>query len=242
MALLIIEHSERTGSDRLGMRLRNDGHSLQVVRVHLGEKLPENLQEIDGIITCGGPQPPDCDEPWVEPELALLKAADEAQIPILGICLGCQLLARALGGTVSPLPMPEIGWFDMTLSPTGREHPLFAGQPWCGPTFHWHHWQVETLPVDAVILASSSQCKAQAWMRGINTFAVQYHPECERSTVTDWIKDDSRTLHEYSIDAQTIEDDSDRLFPDYIRLSERFFDCVSQILMPMSTRLSRQKV
>ena len=76
MALLIIEHSERTGSDRLGMRLRNDGHSLQVVRVHLGEKLPENLQEIDGIVTCGGPQPPDCDEPWVEPELALLKAAD----------------------------------------------------------------------------------------------------------------------------------------------------------------------
>jgi len=242
MAILIIEHSERTGSDRLGMRLRDDGHSLQVVRVHFGEKLPTSLQEIDGIITCGGPQPPDCDEPWVAPELALLKAAHEAQIPILGICLGCQLLARALGGTLSHLPMPEIGWFDITLTPTGREHPLLAGQPWCGPQFHWHHWQVETLPEDAVNLATSEHCKVQAWIKGINTFAIQFHPECERATVTDWIDDDLRTLHEYSIDAQKIEDDSDRLFPDYLRLTDRFFDAVSQILMPLSSRLSRQKV
>lgn len=242
MAILIIEHSERTGSDRLGMRLRDDGHTLQVVRVHLGEKLPRDLQEIDGIITCGGPQSPDCDEPWVEQELALLKAADEAELPILGICLGCQLLARAIGGTLSPLQQPELGWFDITLTPDGREHPLFAGQPWCGPQFHWHHWQVETLPDNATLLASTEHCKVQAWTKGINTFAVQFHPECQRETVTDWIDDDSRTLHEYSIDAQTIESDSNRLFPDYIRLTDRFFDCVSQILMPMSSRLSRQKV
>ena len=242
MAILIIEHSERTGSDRLGMRLRDDGHSLQVVRVHLGEKLPASIQEIDGIITCGGPQAPDCDEPWIAPELALLKAAHEAQIPILGICLGCQLLARALGGTLSHLPVPEIGWFDITLTPTGREHPLLAGQPWCGPQFHWHHWQIETLPEDAVNLATSEHCKVQAWIKGINTFAVQFHPECERTTVTDWIDDDLRTLHEYSIDAQKIEDDSDRLFPNYLRLTDRFFDAVSQILMPLSSRLSRQKV
>ena len=104
MAILIIEHSERTGSDRLGIRLRNDGHLLKVVRVHLGEKLPTELQGLNGIISCGGPQPPDCDEPWVKLELDLLKAADEAELPILGICLGCQLLARALGGTLSHLP------------------------------------------------------------------------------------------------------------------------------------------
>jgi GMP synthase-like glutamine amidotransferase len=242
MAILIIEHSERTGSDRLGIRLRNDGHLLKVVRVHLGEKLPTKLHGLNGIISCGGPQPPDCDEPWVKPELALLKAADEAELPILGICLGCQLIARALGGTLSHLPKPELGWFDITLSPVGREHPLFAGQPWCGPQFHWHHWQVESLPEGAAVLASSENCNIQAWMKGVNTFAVQFHPECERSTVTDWISDDTRTLHEYSIDATTIENDSDRLFSDYVRLTDRFFDAVSQILMPMSSRLTRQKV
>ncbi|MBC8202712.1 MAG: type 1 glutamine amidotransferase, partial [Planctomycetes bacterium] len=158
------------------------------------------------------------------------------------ICLGCQLLARALGGTVSPLSKPELGWFDITLTPVGREHPLFAGQPWTGMQFHWHHWQVETLPENAEVLASNENCNIQAWTRGINTFAVQFHPECERSTVTDWISDDSRTLHEYSIDSDTIETDSDNFFPDYIRLTDRFFDAISQILMPMSSRLSRQKV
>ncbi|MDP7008399.1 MAG: type 1 glutamine amidotransferase [Phycisphaerales bacterium] len=242
MALLIIEHSERTGSDRLGMKLRDDGHKLKIVRVHLGEQLPTSLHGIDGIVTCGGPQPPDCEEPWVEPELALLKAADEAELPILGICLGCQLLARALGGTLSHLDEPELGWFDITYTPLGREHPLFAGQPWTGPQFHWHHWQVETLPENAKLIASSDRCKNQAWMRGVNTFAIQFHPECERSTITDWIADDSRTLHEYSIDAQTIEQESDAQFEDYIRLTDRFFEAVSQLLMPMGARFSRQKV
>lgn len=241
MSILIIEHSERTGSDRLGIRLRNDGHRLQVVRVHLGEKLPLDLQEIDGVISCGGPQPPDCDEPWVKPELALLRAADEAELPLLGVCLGCQLLTRALGGEVSQMPVPEIGWYDITLSPTGRDHPLFAGQPWRGPQFHWHHWQVQTLPEDSILLASSELCKVQAWSKGINTYAVQFHPECVRQTVTDWIADDSRTLHEYSIDGTIIEEDSDRLFPDYLRLTDRFFEAVSGLLMPMSSRLSRQR-
>ena len=242
MAILIIEHSERTGSDRLGMKLRNDGHLLKVVRVHLGEKLPTDLRGLDGIISCGGPQPPDCDEPWVKPELDLLRAADVAELPILGICLGCQLLARALGGTLSHLPKPELGWFDITLSPVGREYPLLAGQPWSGPQFHWHHWQVETLPENTTVLASSDSCKIQAWMKGVNTFAVQFHPECERTTVTDWIDDDSRSLHEYSIDATEIENDSDIFFPDYIRLTHRFFEAISQILMPMSSRFTRQKV
>ncbi len=242
MAILIIEHSERTGSDRLGMHLRNGGHLLKVVRVHLGEKLPSDLHGLDGIVSCGGPQAPDCDEPWVEQELTLLRAADEADLPILGICLGCQLLARALGGTLSHLSKPELGWFNIPLSPIGREHPLLAGQPWCGPQFHWHHWQVETLPEGATVLASNENCNIQAWMKGVYTFAVQFHPECERGTVTDWINDDLRTLHEYSIDSQTIESDSDRFFPDYVRLTERFFDAVSQILMPMSSRFTRQNV
>ena len=241
MAILIIEHSEHTGSDRLGVRLRNDGHRLQVVRVHQGEKLPPDLREIDGIVSCGGPQPPDCDEQWVEPELALLGAADEADLPILGICLGCELLARALGGELAHMSVPELGWYDITLTPAGRNDPLFGGQPWSSPQFHWHHWQVQTLPEGAQILASSEQCKVQAWSRGINTYAVQFHPECERSTVTNWIDDDSRTLHEYSIDGNTIEEDADRNFPDYIRLTDRFFEAVSQLLMPMSARLSRQR-
>jgi GMP synthase-like glutamine amidotransferase len=241
MSILIIEHSNLSGSHRLGQRLLRDGHNLQTVRVHLGEQLPENLDEVDGVISCGGPQAPDCDESWTTQELALLKDADELQIPILGICLGSQLLARALGGEIAPSSAPEMGWYDLTLTAVGREDVLFAGQPWCGPQLQWHHWEVISLPQDAMTLATSERCNIQAWTRGINTYAVQFHPECSRETITEWIADDARTLSEVGIDSASIEAESDRLFADYERLTDRFFDAVSQLLMPVHTRLQRQR-
>ena len=81
MSILIIEHSNLTGSDRLGERLLQDGHKLHTVRVHIGEQLPFDLEEIDGVVSCGGPQAPDCHEEWIEQELALLREADQLQIP-----------------------------------------------------------------------------------------------------------------------------------------------------------------
>ena len=240
MSILIIEHSKLTGSERLGMRLREDGHRLHVVRVYQGDSLPENLDEVDGVISCGGPQSPDCDEPWVEKELALLCEADALQIPVLGICLGSQFLARALGGKVEKSSTPEIGWHDVSLTPIGREDVLFAGQQWTGPQFLWHYWEVTTLPEGAQILASTERCNIQAWIKGINTYGIQYHPECYRETISNWIADEHCTA-DSGIDADAIETETDERFGDYERLSNRFFDLISQLLMPVHTRLQRQR-
>lgn len=242
MSILIIEHSDLSGSERLGERLLKDGHRLQTIRVHQGELLPANLDEVDGLISCGGPQEPTCDDPWVEQELTLLREADEKQLPVLGICLGCQLLARALGGEVSECKEAEYGWFDLTLSPDGRESVLFSGQPWFGSQLQWHRWEVSTLPVDATVLASSEQCTVQAWTRGINTYAIQFHPECHRDTISKWIEDDSRMLYDLGLDGDTLETQTDEHFEEYERLTSRFYDAVSQILMPVHTRLHRQRL
>lgn len=241
MSILIIEHSNLTGSDRLGERLVKDGHKLHTVRVHLGEQLPKDLDEIDGVISCGGPQAPDCNELWIEQELKLLREADAKQLPVLGICLGSQLLAKALGGEVDASSSPEMGWYDLSLNAAGREDVLFAGLPWDGVQFQWHHWEVTALPQEATILATSKQCAIQAWTKGISTYAVQYHPECTRETISAWIEDDSRTLSEVGIDGSTIEADTERLYEEYQRLTDRFFDAVSQLLMPVHTRLQRQR-
>ncbi len=241
MSILIIEHSNLTGSDRLGQRLLEDGHRLQVVRVHLGEQLPTDLDEIDGVISCGGPQDPNCDEPWVEQELNLLRTANKIELPVFGLCLGSQLLARALGGELSTCEKPEMGWYDVTLSPEGCSDFILSGQPWTGQQFHWHNWQVSSLPDGAVLLASSEYCKVQAWMIGINSYAVQYHPECTKERIESWIKDDVAQLNEAGISTSKIEEDTEKNFNEYTRLTDRLFDSISQILMPMHTRLSRQR-
>jgi len=242
MSILIIEHSNLTGSDRLGQRLREDGHRLQVVRVHLGEQLPSDLDEIDGVISCGGPQDPTCDEPWVEQELQLLKSANKLEIPVFGLCLGSQLLARALGGELSKCESPEMGLYNVDLTPVGRADFILSGQPWSGPQFHWHHWQVSTLPEGAILLASSERCNVQAWMHGTNTYAVQYHPECTVARMESWIEDDAADVKNAGISASTIREETEKNFADYERLTGRLFDLLSQLLMPMHNRLSRQRV
>ncbi|MGY8753066.1 MAG: type 1 glutamine amidotransferase [Phycisphaerales bacterium] len=242
MSILIIEHSKLTGSDRLGERLREDGHRLQVVRVHLGEQLPTDLDEIDGVITCGGPQDPTCNEPWIEQELHLLRSANALELPIFGLCLGSQLIARALGGELTKCDSPEMGWYAVDLTPVGRADFILSGQPWSGPQFHWHQWQVSTLPEGATLLASSERCNVQAWMQGTNTYAVQFHPECTAARMESWIKDDASDLERAGISASTIREDIEKNFEDYERLTIRLFDMISQLLMPMHNRLIRQRM
>ena len=241
MAILIIEHSELTGSDRLGQRLLENGHRLVVVRVHLGEQLPSDLDEIDGVISCGGPQDPNCNEPWVAQELALLKTADALEVPVFGMCLGSQLLARALGGEVSRCERPEMGWYDVRLTEQGYADFILSGQPWDGPQFHWHHWEVSKLPEEATLLASSERCGVQAWMKGISSYAVQFHPECTAQRIESWILDDAVQLEQAGISPAAIEKDTDKNFESYTRLTDRLFEAISQLLMPMHTRLDRQR-
>jgi|TARA_B100000959_G_scaffold21621_1_gene20959 GMP synthase-like glutamine amidotransferase len=241
MSILIIEHSDLTGSDRLGEQLLEDGNRLQIVRVHHGEQLPKDLNEIDGVISCGGPQPPNCNEPWTKQELKLIREADNLGIPLLGLCLGSQLIARALGGECAQAAEPELGWHDVSLTPVGRQDVIFSGQPWCGPQFHWHNWEVTKLPEGAVVLASSDKCKNQAWVKGVNTYAIQFHPECTPEIIDTWIDDGAAEMASAGINGNAIREETETQFDNYERLTNRLFDAISQLLMPMHKRLSRQR-
>jgi GMP synthase (glutamine-hydrolysing) len=238
MATFIIEHSDRTGSDRLGEVLRDHGHRLEVIGAHRGEAIPTDLDDIDAIITCGGPQSPlDDDLPWLRPEMGLLRLAHEAARPVVGICLGCQILARALGGEVAPLECGiEWGFHELTLSGAGREDPLFAGIAWRSMQLHAHRFQVKTAPPGARVLASSMRTPIQAWGLGLRTYGIQYHPEAYARTIEAWADEEPQALEEAGLRRQQLADQIAEHYDAFARLADRLFNSMALLLMPLDRR------
>jgi GMP synthase-like glutamine amidotransferase len=165
-----------------------DGHRWHAVELDAGEPIPP-FDGFDLMVVMGGPMDvwQEDEHPWLIPEKAAIRAwvADEGR-PYLGICLGHQLLAVALGGVVGPMARPEVGLVDVDLTPAGRSDPLLAG---FGPqveTFQWHGAEITRLPKDAVVLAANAACPVQALRVGRHAYGFQYHCEITAETVTDW--------------------------------------------------------
>jgi GMP synthase-like glutamine amidotransferase len=147
------------------------------VRVDLDEEVPD-LRAYDAVIFAGGEYRPDeFDLPVFQAERVRIMEALDARVPILGICLGHQLLAYWLGGQVKRGRW-EIGWLPISVSEAGQTDPLLAG---LGPEFHgflWHGDQITRLPGDAVLLASTERCPVQSYrLRGYLAWGVQFNPQ-----------------------------------------------------------------
>ena len=185
MAIIVFIHHPQESTGLLGQELRNRGHCLDLVNLYAGQPAPADLDETDGIISMGGPMNVDegAAHPWIATEMAYLKRAHEAGVPILGVCLGAQLIAQVLGGQVTAMPTPpgpEIGFVPLRLSFAGTTDPLYAGVPWNAPVFAIHGQEAVKLPPEAVLLASTKMCKNQVFRVGLNTYAIQYHFEWDR--------------------------------------------------------------
>jgi len=115
--------------------------------------------------------------PYLQDEIDFIARAYHAKIPLLGVCLGAQLIAKALGGSVKKSDEKEIGFFPVTLSVEGKKDPLFADFPKEFDVMHWHFDWVCELPKGASLLASSAGCPVQAYRLGNAVFGVQFHIE-----------------------------------------------------------------
>jgi GMP synthase-like glutamine amidotransferase len=147
------------------------------IRVDLEETVPD-LREYDGVIFAGGEYRPDeFEEPIFKAERERIFEALEANVPILGICLGHQLLAYWLGGEAKR-GLWEIGWLPIAVNAAGQADPLLAG---LGETFHgflWHGDQITRLPKEAILLASTKRCPVQAYRLGTRpVWGVQFNPQ-----------------------------------------------------------------
>ncbi|MFT5680759.1 MAG: GMP synthase (glutamine-hydrolyzing) [Myxococcota bacterium] len=160
-----------------------------------GESIPDDLAGIRGILTLGGEMNLGDPLPWLAAEQALLAKAHRAGIPVLGVCLGSQLLAVALGGEVGPMDSPEVGWAAVSrVAPD----PLLDGMPDPMIQLHAHSHAVQRLPPGGVLLLSSAACPVQGWRVGPTTIGLQFHCEWSEALIATQVDDPDGMQRHYA--------------------------------------------
>ncbi len=192
MKVLVTQHHIAEPAGTFGDFLAERGCALDVRHLHLGHKLPDSLDGYGLVISMGGPMNVyDEDEhPWLADETAMLARAMRSGLPTVGICLGSQLMAKALGAAVVDSPQPEIGWFSTRLNDAGVADPVFKGidRELTVLQFHNDMFQV---PEGAQLLAGSERCPHQAFRYGLS-YGFQFHVEVTAGIIDPWYRNDDQ--------------------------------------------------
>jgi len=184
--VLVLQHVWENPEGYVGAVLRMHHIAYDVVCVET-EPLPD-LTNYAAIIAFGGTQHvyEDHKYGYFEQEKALLRQAVAQDIPVLGVCLGGQLLASALGAEVRQHSITEIGFFEIPFTSAGKTDPLFQGLPGYQKVFHWHEDTFD-LPAGAVLLASNEHTENQAFRYGRHAYGLQYHIEVTPDMLDTWL-------------------------------------------------------
>lgn len=187
--ILILKHIEIEGPGSIAEFFKETTWNLKTVDLSKGESLPDSLKNIEAIISLGGPMNVYEEDKYsfLKDEGEFLKKAIREEVPILGICLGAQLLAKACGARVRKAPASEIGWYKVGLTEKGRSDPLFEGMPGELQVFQWHE-DTFGIPKGAVHLAESGACPNQAFRFGRNAYGLQFHLEVSPRMIESWVK------------------------------------------------------
>ncbi|MDJ0534544.1 MAG: type 1 glutamine amidotransferase [Xenococcaceae cyanobacterium MO_207.B15] len=191
MKFLVIKHLVVEGLGSFAEFFEQADIAVDIVELEKGDPFPESLEDYSALWVMGGSMnvADENEYSWLREEKQLIReAARDLKLPYMGICLGAQLLADALGGTVAPMTKPEVGLLPIHLREVGRNHPLTAGLSESFKVLQWHGQEITQLPQNTTILASSDHCQVQAYAFGDRAFGLQFHSEVTDVTVEDWSK------------------------------------------------------
>ncbi len=198
MNALIIKHIEIEGPGLVEHCLQHEKIPYRILNLHSHVGLPK-LDEFTHIVILGGPmnvyEEDRC--PFLREEDLFIKEAIQRGKFVLGICLGAQLIAKALGASVTKSPTKEIGWYNVSLTRIGIIDPLFSQLPKTFSVFQWHEDTFD-IPPNAILIATSSLVPYQAFRYGDNAYALQFHIEVTQEMIREWMEtygDEFEELH-----------------------------------------------
>lgn len=186
--ILVVEHEADAGIGLVGERIEAAGVEMVAVGPPTGREVPRTAAGIDGVVVLGGsPSPTDETPAWFPNTRALIGDCLDRQVPLLGICLGAQLLGLAAGGRTDRVRGgPEIGLVPLWRTTVAAGDPLLGDLPETARALQWHSYEVRDLPPGSQTLVSSEQCPHQAFRVGPAAWALQFHLEALAQTAADW--------------------------------------------------------
>jgi GMP synthase-like glutamine amidotransferase len=180
----VFRHSATEGPGYFATFLAERSIPLELIRIDAGDPLPQDIGAYSGLVLMGGPMSVNDDLPWIPAVLDLIREAVRRDIPVLGHCLGGQLMAKALGGTVSRNPVKEIGWGEVQVLANPNAEIWFDGAPRTFFSFHWHG-ETFTIPEGATRILESPYCANQAYVMGKH-LGMQCHVEMTPEMIEAW--------------------------------------------------------
>jgi GMP synthase (glutamine-hydrolysing) len=203
VSVLVIQNDPLNPVLLVGDWLSQRGITLDIIAACDGESVPSVVPSgVDGIISLGGAMNANADDvaPWLPDQRALLADAVARDIPVLGLCLGGQLLAAATGGRVDLGAQPEIGIVMVDRTPAGNLDPVMGALPADSVVAtHWHQDHITALPSDAVVLLTNDTCPVQAFRVGKFGYGLQMHPEASPELFASWDTSDDEVLTRFGI-------------------------------------------
>jgi GMP synthase-like glutamine amidotransferase len=200
--VLIVQHAPHEHPAVVKRTLESQGIQTHLLHCYLGEKYPSH-KEIHGMISLGGPMNAndEANHPWIKDEVKLLRACVLEEQPVAGICLGGQMMARAMGGSVERNSTLELGWFPIEMNDAGLADPITSSAGGNPTVYQWHE-DTFHLPEEAILLASSQACPRQAYRIGKKAYGFQFHPEADHQLVNEWL--DIEGVEQEILDAQKL--------------------------------------
>lgn len=186
--VLVLQFMQDDGPGYFGTWAAREGVRLDVRSVAAGRAFPGHIKDHGALVVLGGAMSANDDLPYLRDAEGLILQAMRDNVPVLGHCLGGQLMARALGAAVGPSPAPEIGWHRMDVSDSPEAHRWF-GSAATQQVFHWHY-EAFDLPAGATCLGTSAACTNQAFAVGPH-LALQFHVEIDADKIADWVRHSS---------------------------------------------------